>query len=140
VAAAVVWFVTYGIAVGLLTFLSLVVATLLEHYFLLRERQTYLVWVGALSLCPAVAFITGWVVAGMVLPEGLHQAVRYGHVSAGVLFAIGAVVVAVRYLKREDLRSGIATLLGSLVTDAACCIALVKFFSGLAEFMGALRA
>ena len=63
-AALLVWFAAYVVSAGILTFLSLAAATLLERYFLMRERQTYPIWIIALSLCPLIAFVAGWTLGG----------------------------------------------------------------------------
>lgn len=134
-AALLVWFAAYVVSAGILTFLSLAAATLLERYFLLLDSQTYPIWIIALSLCPLIAFVAGWTLGGLVMPEELYEAVRFGHLGAGVLFAIVAVFVVARLGEKEDRRSEIMTLAGSLLTDAACCAALVFFFDNIRQYM-----
>ncbi|MDP6107657.1 MAG: hypothetical protein QGI33_04390 [Candidatus Brocadiia bacterium] len=134
-AALLVWFACYVVGAGILTFLSLAGATLLERYFLLQDRQTYPIWIIALSLCPLIAFVAGWTLGGLVMPEEFYETVRFGHLGAGVLFTVVAVFVVACLGEKEDRRSEIMTLAGSLLTDAACCAALVFFFDNIRRYM-----
>lgn len=134
----VVWFVAYGISAAIMTSLSLMAATLLETYAGLRERQTYPLWIIALSLCPAAAFVISWLLAGWLVQEGLYQAVRWGQLVAGALFVPVAAMVFVKLSDRQDRASEMATLSGSLLSDAACCAFLVYGFPRVVQLMQSL--
>ena len=131
----VVWGVLWAVAAVLFTVLSVIAATLLERYMLLRERWTYPFWIVALGLCPPVAFLGSWTLFGLLFSEELYRAVRWGGLGAGIMFAVIAVLVVVRRPAKDDMASEVATLSASLLTDALCCAALIGFFGEIAGFM-----
>jgi lysylphosphatidylglycerol synthetase-like protein (DUF2156 family) len=134
-AALVVWFLACALSAGLLTLLSLMAATVLENYAGVRESRTYPIWIFALSLCPLPAFAAGWVAAGLLLPEALYPAVRWGQLAAGALFAPLAAAAFLRFGDPKDRPAEATTLCGSLLSDAGGCLALLFAWPGVAELM-----
>ena len=135
----VTWGVLWTVAAGLFTVVSIIAATLLERYLLLQERWTYPLWIVALGICPLPAFLGSWTLLGLLLSEQFYPAVRFGGIVAGIMFAVLGVLVVTKLSDKEDKTSEVATLAASLLTDAACCVALIWFFEPIVEFMRALH-
>ena len=138
VATVVVWALLWGLCAGAFTFLSLLAVGLLERYMLIQERRTYPLWIVALALCPAAAFVGIATLAGLFLPARFYEAVRFGGLAAGMIFAVVAVTVVVRGKEKQDRASEIVTLVGSLLTDGLCCAALIWLFGPVSAFMRSL--
>jgi len=135
--AVVVWAVLWGFSAVLFTVLSIIASTLLERYLLLQERWSYPLWIVALGLCPLAAFVGSWTLLGLLLPEKLYGSVRLGDLASGIMFAVIGVrvVTAGSESDKGDKASEVVTLIASLLTDAACCVALIWFFDRIAGFM-----
>ncbi len=134
-AAFIAWVALWAASACVLTALSIVVAVLLERYLLVPERLTYPLWIVALSVCPLAAFLGSWTLCGLVLSERFYHAVRFGGIAAGIMYGVIGVLVVARGAEKQDKASEVATLIGSLITDGLCCVALVWFFPHIAAYM-----
>jgi heme A synthase len=136
----VMWAVLWGFSAALFTVLSIIASTMFERYLLLQERWSYPIWIVALGLCPLVAFVGSWTFLGLLLPDELYSSVRLGGLASGIMFAVIGVRVVTKGSEsdKDDKASEAATLIASLLTDAACCVALIWFFEPIAGFMGSL--
>ena len=139
VLAVVVWAVLWAVSAAGFTLLSLLAAALLERFMLLQDRWTYPFWIVALALCPAAAFVGSWTLFGLLLPaDRFYGAVRAGGLAAGVLYAVVGMIVVAKGKASKDKLSETITLIGSMVGDAAGCVALVWFFGSVEAFMRSL--
>jgi len=138
VGAFFAWVVLWALAAGLFTMASVAAAGVLEQKLLVPERYTFLLWVAALAVCPAVAFGAQWTLFGLMVSGGSHAAVRFGGLAAGLAYVVIGVLLVNRPGEREDKKEEVTTLLASGVVDLACCLALVWLFDPISRYMAGL--
>lgn len=136
IGAFVAWWVVVGVAAVVLTIMSIVAADKIEHYLVVSDRRSFLVWMLCLSICPAIGFFGNWMIWGFFLPEGLYTPARLGWLAAGIVFVgVGALIVT-RPGNRDEERAGeLPTLAGAVLADLLCCAALIWHFEPIAAFM-----
>ena len=129
------WIVLWLVTAGLLTFISLAVAIVSERRFFVPEQRTFLVWVAALTVCPALVFAGHVTLSGLLVGEQFYGAVRFGALAAGLAYIPIGVLVVNRPGEREDKKYEVFTLVGSSVVDLLCCSALLWNFEPISRYM-----
>lgn len=134
------WFLAWAFSAFVFTGFTVFVASILEHYLVLSEDQTFPLWVFALSVSPAAAFLESWTLWPVIISSDYFPAIRYGSVAAGVIFALVAILVVFKTEEEKDKSGELTTLVGLLLADGLCCVQLVFFFQPILDYMLDLNA
>ena len=124
----VFWLAAWALSALLLGATGAALGGVAEHYLAWTRKGTR--WIGCVAfwLCPAVAFVATWTVAGLLLGPELHRSVRYGSAAAGIVFASLGVLVVTSTGSGKGKSWEAVLLAGSLLTDGLGCAALIWFF------------